>query len=569
MSSRTLQQCLINCDPTRLEAIARSWGLDGLPGRRREAVATLTERMLAPGELELLWATLPADQQAALAALQAAGGTTPWPTFARRWGQVRAMGPGRMAREQPWEASTSPAEGLWYRGLVCRTFVAGPTGLHEMAFIPDELRGRLPMPPAPPPSHLEPIGAPSITLPATDHLLDDGCTLLAYLQTHRVRPGPEGEWPARDETALAHRLRDPDPDRLDFLRHLAHRAGWLRTDRAGRLRPDPSPAADWLQAPAQKQRAALAAAWRDDPAWNDLWHVPTLHPDDTGSWHNDPLLARQAVLRHLSACRPGAWYALDAFTAAVKEADPDFQRPDGDYDNWYIRDAVSGEYVRGFESWEVVEGALIHYLLTGPMAWPGLMDLGAEREGDQPVAFRLSLAGAAFLGLAEPELEQEPPPLVIRPDLTVLAPAVRRYDRFQLSRVADWVRTGDPYVYRLTASSLAKAQQQGITPQRVMAFLERATGGDVPRTLATALGRWSRHGAEVQLEQGVLLRVQDEELLQRLTTSPTTRRFIRETVGPTTALVAPADWPRLARALVEEGLLPDVVGLESEWETKR
>ncbi|HIE39721.1 MAG TPA: hypothetical protein EYP77_11790, partial [Anaerolineae bacterium] len=214
-----------------------------------------------------------------------------------------------------------------------------------------------------------------------------------------------------------------------------------------------------------------------------------------------------------------------------------------------------------FESWEAVEGALIRYVITSPLAWLGLVDLGGE---EKPTFFRLSPAGAAFLGLTEPgpEPAQPPPPLTIRPDLTALVPPARRYERFQLSRVADWVHTGDPYVYRLTPASLERARRQRIPPEKVIAFLKEAAAGEVPRTLERALARWARHGPQVRLEQGLLLRVQDEGLMQRIATTPATRRFIREIVGPTTALVAPADWPRLARALVEQGLLPDVKGLE-------
>jgi hypothetical protein len=31
-----------------------------------------------------------------------------------------------------------------------------------------------------------------------------------------------------------------------------------------------------------------------------------------------------------------AWYRLEDFVAAIREASPDFQRPGGDYDTWYI-----------------------------------------------------------------------------------------------------------------------------------------------------------------------------------------------------------------------------------------
>jgi hypothetical protein len=555
----TLEQSLLESDPARLEAIGHQWGVKELPGHRKEAAVALAARMLSPKEMERTWAALSSSEQAALAALHAAEGKLPWPTFTRRWGQVRAMGPGRIARERPWEKPTSPAEGLWYRGLIFRAVVEGPAGLHEVALIPDDLRANLPTTRTAPAFHPEPTGVPPIVHPAGDHLLDDICTLLAYLQNHRVRPGRGRKWPAQDESRLTCRLRDPAPDRSIFLRHLADRLGWLRTDRSGHLRPRANLVTTWLQDPIGEQRATLARAWLDDPTWNDLWHVPSLHPEDTGSWHNDPLLARQATFRHLAACKPGEWYDLAAFTTTIRECDPDFQRPDGNYSTWYIQDAVTGAYLSGFESWNAVEGALIHYLIAGPIAWLGLVDLGSAYEGTPPSAFRLSPAGAVFLGAGDPPEKPETiPPLTIRPDLSILVPAARRYERFQLSRVADWVCSDDPYIYRLTPTSLERARQQRIKPERVASFLEQATEGNVPHALKAALDRWSRRGTEVWLEQGLLLRVEDEQLLQDIAAAPATRSFIREVVGPKAVLVAPADWPRLARALAARGLLLDL-----------
>ena len=108
------------------------------------------------------------------------------------------------------------------------------------------------------------------------------------------------------------------------------------------------------------------------------------------------------------------------------------------------------------------------------------------------------------------------------------------------------------------------ARKQGIAPERVKDFLKGAAAGSVPRALDTALERWSRHGARVRLERGVLLRTEDERLMQEISSAPATRRFIREIVDPSTALVAPSDWPQLVRRLVEQGWLPDVIGLEGE-----
>jgi hypothetical protein len=400
-----------------------------------------------------------------------------------------------------------------------------------------------------------------------DTLLDDTCTLLAYLQNERVRPTPDGAWSGRHVDRLAHYLHDPDPNRFAFLHHVVQRLGWLRTSDSGHLRPDPGPVTAWLRSPTRQQRGLLFEAWRDDPTHNDLFRVPTLHPEDTGAWHNDPLLARQAILHHLKACTPGAWYRLDAFVAAVKRVDPDFQRPDGDYASWYIRDATTNVYLSGFENWDEVEGALIRYLVTRPLTWLGLIDLGVDQAPASvppPSTFRLKQAGAALLGRVAPSSEPEPGALILRTDFTVSAPPARRYERFQLARVADWVRTEDPFVYRLTPTSLERARRQGIPVARVLEFLSQVTERPVPRPVEMGLTRWDTHGSEARLERVVLLRFSGESWMTRAISSPQIRHLIQEQIGPTAALVRERDCPRLVAALGKMGLLTDVAALEQE-----
>ncbi len=562
---RPLHQCLLDASLIRLRAIAHFWDVDLATNHQREAATQLAEAMVQPESVADAVEVLPDDQRRALEALLAAGGRLPLRVFARQWGEIRTMGPGRLERERPWEKPISPAEGLWYRGFVSRAFDQGAEGSFEVIFCPPELQAHLPAPPASPPAiSLDPAPEPATVRSASDAFLDDVCTLLAYLQNERLRPSPDGAWPARHEARLIRQLCDRDPARSALLRHLVRHLGWLHLTDSGRLRPDAEPVTAWLQSPAHVQRGALMEAWRNDPTWNDLFHVPTLQPEDTGAWRNDPLLAREAILRHLTACTPGTWVAIEDFFTSIKRADPDFQRPGGDYASWYIRDAATGAYLSGFESWDSVEGALIRYLITGPLAWLGLIDLGSAAPDERPTAFHLTLAGAASLGLAELPPETAPGPMGLRPDFTVLAPPGHRYERFQLARVADWVRSGDPFVYRLTPRSLERARQQGIPVARVLEFLGRVSNASVPRFLEAALSRWEARGAEARLEQTVVLHLSSEELMAQVTSSPRTRHLIGAQVGPTTAVVRTPDWPRLVAALGELGLLPDVSGLEEE-----
>jgi len=557
-----LRQSLLDTNLVRLRAMALFWEIPLTVSRQREAALELTEVMSDPEAIRQAQGRLPDDQAEALRALLASDGHMPRRVFAREWGDIRAMGPGRMERERPWEDPVSPAEGLWYRGFLFQTFERGPDGVYEAVLVPREIRRHLSTPDvAQPTIALDPIGAPSATLSHRDLLLDDACTLLAYVHNERLRLGPDRRWRDRQKENLSRRLQDQDQERFAFLRHLASRIGWLTDDEKERLRLNPEPVTAWLQSDTFSQRCAMAETWRNDSTWNDLFHVPTLRPEDTGAWHNDPVLARQAVLRHLSACSPATWYALDAFVAAIKQVDPDFQRPAGDYDTWYIRDEATGAYLSGFESWDAVEGRLIRYLLTRPMVWLGLIDIEATGDDQPPCAFRLSQSGSAFLDLRDPPSQTTSSPSRLRSRFRISVPPAQRYERFQLARVAEWVQTGERFVYRLTPASLERARRQDISVPRVLSFLREITEAPVPRALEEALTRWDSQGTEAHLERVVLLRISQEELMDQIVSSTRLARLIEERVGPTAALVREQDWRQVVTRLGEMGLLPEVRGL--------
>jgi hypothetical protein len=554
-----LRQCLLDTYYIRLQVIARFWDIELTASHQRAAALELAEAMDQPQAIGRVWRTLPDEQRRAMRALLTSGGRMPQRVFAREWGMIRTMGPARMERERPWEEPISPAEALWYQGLLFRGFRQGPDGAYEKVFIPPELRSRLPgSDDARPGIALESAAPPAVLSLGGDLLLDDVCTLLAYVQNERPPVDSDRQLSQRHKQRLLHRLRDQDVERFDFLCHLPFRIGWVVEEDDGRLRLRPKDVTAWLEAARLEQRRALAEAWRDDPTWNDLFRVPSLQPEDTGAWRNDPVLARRAVLRHLEACAPETWYRIDHLIAAIKRVDPDFQRPDGDYNTWYIRDEDTQAYLSGFNSWDAVEGSLIRYLIRRPMKWLGLVDLGAAQDEAPPTAFRLTSDRAAVLHMAEPLTPPKPSPARVRRDFLVSVAAALRYQRFQLARVADWVRSGDHFIYRLTPASLTRARQQGISVTRVLEFLREITDAPIPRSVEAALTRWDACGTEARLVRAALLRLSSEELMDQVASAARLSRLIQERIGPTTAVVREQDWPRAITALAEMGLLPEV-----------
>ncbi len=541
MALRTLYQTLLDSDLARLHVIARQWNIPLTAQRKADVAAELADALPHAEAIERVLATLEDDARAALDDLLRRGGTLPWAVFVRRWGELRPVGPGRLEREELWREPASPVERLWYLGVVQRAFATWPSGQVEMAFVPEELRLYMPLPA--PLTIAPPVAAPTpdYQLTGTDMLADDLTTLFAVRQMEVLKPLPLEAWTIWLQMPQARLL----------LETLALEQGWLRRDEHGSLRLVPETALKWLQADNWLQWSTLSRAWMESAQWNDLAAVPTLLPDPVRQWPAEPLSTRQAFLELLRHCRPATWYTLTDFTAFVRAHNPDFLRPDGDFDAWALRDAATDKPLRGIAAWDAVEGAWLVFVLTGPLFWLGLVDLGGLAPTLPPTSFRLSEAGAAVLGLGNPPLLPEPPRPRLNEDGSLHVPPRRRYVRFQVHRIAQPLGRDDEYRYRLTPGSVALARQQRISLERIFTFLEEAIGRAVPSHLRTAIERAYHGEAAARLEHVWLLRVPDAALLNH----PALRRAIYERLDAHMALIHATAREAVLRFLAHNGIL--------------
>jgi len=550
---------LLEYDPGMLAIIAHRWDVDLGKLDKEEAARTLASAMLDPEHAAAEWARLTDGERGALQALVSAPQhKMPEAQFSRIFGEIRQMGPGRRDREKPHLNPANAAEALYFRGLLAITYDQAKTGAQRFVYVPTDLAAVLPthetgfqVEAEPAPAYERGEYEPQTVQPATTTLVDDLTTLLAYLQVVPT-PSEHATLTAQINEDLGTRwLGEPHPARTALLITLAGSLGLASAER-GVFKPVPARARAWLERTRPQQVRALAEGWRDSTLYNDLWHTPGLQPDDTG-WRNDPLLARQTVLTFLEMVPPDDWWPVSEFVQFVKDNDPDFQRPAGDYDSWYIRDASTGEYLRGFESWDRVDGALLWFILTGPMYWLGLTDLG-----DEGALCRLTAYGRALVGAADwPDPPEEPEPITIQPDGTIfVARTVSRYDRFQLARITEWGPAGDPYVYHLSVTGLQRAAAQGIPPNVTRAFLRRASGAELPPSIIQLIDQWERGaGAAAQILRAAVLRVPAEETMRFVTETPELRRYLGASLGPTAAIVRPGQEQNLAAALQSHGIL--------------
>lgn len=537
---RDLRKCLLDEPLTRLMAMADAWNIAIEVASPREAAELLAAHMLLPAEAARACADLPAPARDALAALAAARGRMPSAAFERRAGAIRPMGPGRLERERPWLNPENAAEILWYSGFIFRGFDRNASAPLEMMYIPTDLLPLLAegLSPDPDPSPEQPMAferdaAPGKTQPGAtmrSALLDDVTTLLAFAQNAKNRAGKPPSQLGGGE--LPRILRNADERRIEFLQHLIGQMGWRKPGSPPRL--NAAPVMRWLQAPPDEQREALLACWRDDTVWNDLAHAdPALKFEMSHAWANAPARERAAIL--------GAWRGLmeagqvadgASLAAHIKQTQPDFARVDGRYDTWHIRDA-DGVFLHGFEHWDQIEGALIRYVADGPLRW---------LEQTDPAAPETALDA----------------PFEVEADGRVKVAAHLRFERFQLARVADFVSLGDDvFTYRLTPSSLARAQEQGIPARRAMEFLEKTAGKPLPPSAARAITRWGERGPEARLEQATLLRVKDAVILDKLLELAEIRKLEVERIAPTLALVRASQATLVQAEATRNGLLVD------------
>lgn len=546
-----LMSSLQGHDLGHLRIIAEHWGLELSAPDAKVGLQCLVPQLLQKDLIAETVEILPDQARAALDDLLINNNRLPWALFTRRYGKVHKIGAGRRDRQRPdLSPNVTPAETLWYHGLVASGIFDTPDGPQDFAYIPDDLAALMPA------SQTEIsaiLGRPASPvecahiISATDYILDDACTTLAA-----IRVGMEIQATLKDRY-----LTDIHPQTLLAI-----------METASILAPDGKPLVDatrqFLEASRTEALALLAHSWLNSSTCNDLRLIPGLIVE--GEWKNDPLRARKAVVGYLSNLPVDKWWSLSAFVAAVHQQHPDFQRPTGEYESWYLRYADSDEYLRGFNHWEDVEGALLSYLITGPLHWLSLLDLAAPSQDARPAAFRFTAWGDALLhGKILPDLQAETASVLVNSDAHLrIVRLVSRAVRYQLARFSSWEAgvLRDPhgeitYCYRLTPSSLVHAGEQGLTIKQLIAYLHRHAP-IVPPSLVKALEHWEKHGTQARMEQLFVLRVASPEILQALRKSRA-GRFLGDYLGPTTVAVQPQACEKVLSILAEMGYLGEMV----------
>jgi len=546
---------LLNQDIGHLRIVAELWGLE-LNSRNVDAAREkLSVSLLEPNLLAELIDSLPPGADSAITTLVNSGGRIPWPTFTRRYGDIREAGAGKRDREKLHLKPASTAEVLYYRGLLARAFFDTEKGPQEFAYIPDDLleaisqgdtgsqrankKESLSLRDASSPEEAvannEPLGRAASPgergqeILSDDSILDDATTFLAALRMGK------SDWQSD--------LR---------LRALLSTAKLIKENI-----PQTDAVKKFLESSRRDALVSLQHAWIESESFNELRLMPGIICE--GEWKNQPQETREFLLNLLDAIPERKWWSLNAFVRDVKQQYADFQRPAGDYDSWFIKRESDGQYLRGFTYWDQVDGALIKYFITNILHWLGQVDLCIAEGATEPTSFRITNPESLVSNLESKKIHVSSQGLMSVPRL---APRVVRY---QVSRFCEWdagrdasVETKeDDYRYHISTNSLARAKEQGLKVEHLLALLAKHSDAGIPPPVVKALKRWEVNGTEARVQTQVILKVSRPEVLEEMRRSKAAR-FLGEVLSPTTVIIKSGAIQKVIEALTELGLLAEV-----------
>ncbi len=531
--------------------VAGFWGFELESSDSDSALEELCASLLDLEAVSETLEILPAEARGALTALAESSGKMEWVAFARKYGEIREMGAGRRDREHPHLKPTSISEILFYRGVLAKAFFDTEKGAQEFAYIPDDLFeiiehiGAIGPSPA---TKSGPLGRPATPvekaheIPATDHILDDATTHLAALRIGgRVAEGVSR--PQRD------------------LQELLNTAGLIKKKVL-----QPEAVKNFLEAARPAALTMLYNAWLASDTFDELRLVPSLVCE--GEWKNQPQVTREFLLDLINDIPQGKWWSLPAFLRAIKEKFPDFQRPAGDYDSWFIKRESDGQFLRGFAYWDAVDGALVKYLIQ-VLHWLGRVDLASPEDGQEFMAFKI-------LSMVENQKSGDLRPVTLNGKINVssngrivVSRHFSRAVRYQISRFCEWDNEkGDDYIYSVSARSLKRAHEQGLKVEQLLALLVKYTNGAVPPAMVKALKRWDANGAEARVESLLVLRVSRPEGMEEMRKSKA-GKFLGELLSPTAVVVKSGAIEKVLAALAELGLLAEVIRDDLNHDTSR
>lgn len=387
-------------------------------------------------------------------------------------------------------------------------------------------------------------------------------------------------------------MGEEENPRLHFVRLLLQQMNLLKVRRKQSTVSAMQAAAFWSESPPARVKTCFQS-WVENLFWNELRHLPGI---SIQSWYEPPELSlvvagRKKVLEHLKQLPVGEWVALERLVNRLRMTDYEFlfsrEMPD------QRRHYSYGYYSPGFDTpyaayrnplgwqfspiqdeaqgWEAVEAQFIRHIITHPLHWMGLVDVGyagpADKDGAaiKPVAYRVTEIGAWVLGLGSaPEIPTGEGRVIVQPNFQIFAlDPISDQVLASLDQFAERVKAERAIEYRLTRQSVYAGQQSGWTAGRIIEYLEGSSDEPLPQNVTRTLKEWeSLHRRIVIHRRTALAQTVSPEVMDQLLSDETLAAQVSRRLMPTVALLKSSKDAviQLERSLQAGGLPPARTG---------
>jgi hypothetical protein len=571
-----------------LQTMARSWRLDVKNPNKETLIRMLSQTLLDPSRVESAVQSLAPRERAALDALILNGGRL---TVLALTGQLESQG---LIESRPQrsmysfsasrrEGSPSRVDSTKLEDILARLGALGlafpwPPGTggmlnlktpSKLVVIPEPVLALLPPVALTIPSAPEPH---VVTKSRPDAVLRELLTVVGAIRREPIELTKRGLIPKRSLVKLARSLAVSESELgyPTFLTQLATSAGLL-TVAGGKLQ-EGSRTEQFLKQPRAARLQQLFRLYVNSEQWSELVRISDL---SVGGAVAGPHLARarRRFLAVLQECPPGHWFQMDHVIDLMRRSAYEFLIPRERHDPYgyyfgYPFNPYSEANLLGVtfntilgesEGWSRVEGGFIRAVVSEPLFWLGLVDLGSASADAEPEVFRLTEVGAALLHDRTPEMPQPAPNVVVQPNFQVFAFEPTGEDvLFQLDRLAERVSVQQAIEYRITRESIYSAQQSGMEANDILSYLDEVSTVPIPQNVRRSIEEWVEQNNRVVVRRRAsLLQTVDAAALDALYARADVASLLGRRVAPTAALVAYSNLAAVNAALVNrDGPIP-------------
>jgi len=282
--------------------------------------------------------------------------------------------------------------------------------------------------------------------------------------------------------------------------------------------------------------------------------------------------ARRYILDQVKALTPRGWVRLERLVDQVRNEHYEFFLPRPRRSQYYYAAPHPYDYSTNPMSltfpgiyqedagWENVEANLIRAVVTGPLYWMGLVDLGwGGNPVGIPTAFRLTALGQWLLDLGPlPEIPSEGGKVIVQPNLHIIAlDPIQEATLVTLDRFAERLSAERAVEYQLTRKSVYAAQQSGLDVSHIKDILQQHTGDLLPQNVLRTLEEWQAQNERITIRPHIALVHGEPSVLDQLTALPRAGDWIAGRPLPEVAVLThPRTTAQVSEALRSMGVFP-------------